>query len=137
MADGPELRVKFTCSGCDHLRTEDWEEECENDEIDRGTTARCGATTTDPPSLIGAYWHSGRPTPEWCPKLPKRVRHVKRGTTYQLLGIAEVQVSANFPDPLAGCVEGDRLAVYRGDDGKLWARPEDEFNDGRFERLEP
>jgi hypothetical protein len=25
--------------------------------------------------------------------------------------------------------------VYRGDDGGLWARPEAEFKDGRFEQL--
>ncbi|WP_394657635.1 hypothetical protein [uncultured Novosphingobium sp.] len=33
--------------------------------------------------------------------------------------------------------EGDGLVIYRGEDGKLWARLADEFHDGRFEALRP
>ena len=54
-------------------------------------------------------------------------QHVKRGTAYEVLGVAELQ-NGN----VKGLREGARLAVYRGDDGKLWAREEGEFTDGRF-----
>lgn len=61
----------------------------------------------------------------------ERYRHKKRGTVYEVIGTAELQVAGLAPD------EGDYLEVYRGDDGKLWARPFDEFHDGRFEALPP
>lgn len=57
-------------------------------------------------------------------------RHVKRGTTYQVVGAAELQATAY------NVHEGDKLTIYRGQDGKLWARHEDEFHDGRFEQVE-
>ncbi len=56
-----------------------------------------------------------------------RWRHLKRGTTYEEIGRARLQ--ASYPPN-----EGDVLVIYRGDDGKLWAREENEFLDGRFER---
>ena len=59
----------------------------------------------------------------------KRWRHLKRGTTYEEIGRARLQASTCLPD------EGDVLIIYRGDDGKLWAREENEFLDGRFERV--
>ena len=59
----------------------------------------------------------------------ERYRHKKRGTVYEVIGSAELQVAGLAPD------EGDHLAVYRGEDGKLWARPYDEFHDGRFEAM--
>ena len=53
-------------------------------------------------------------------------RHVKRGTTYAVLGVHEVQAK----QPVQ---EGDLLVAYIGtDDGKTWARPISEFLDGRF-----
>jgi len=55
-------------------------------------------------------------------------RHVKRGTTYEVVGLAQLQIAT------CDVVEGSALVVYRGDDGKLWAREEGEFLDGRFER---
>lgn len=72
-------------------------------------------------------------------------RHKKRGTTYELLGIAEAQVStptvmpvAEGGQPLRPLREGDKLAVYRAEDGiQLWVRFEDEFRDGRFENVTP
>jgi len=58
-----------------------------------------------------------------------RWQHKKRGTTYQLLGRAEMQSET----PVA---EGDHVEVYRSEqDGKLWVRPPGEFHDGRFEKL--
>ena len=60
-----------------------------------------------------------------------RYRHKKRGGTYALLGTAEAQASAPIN-------EGEPIAVYRCDaDGRLWARPLGEFDDGRFEPLPP
>lgn len=56
----------------------------------------------------------------------EKYRHVKRGTVYEVVGVAELQIAANTPS------EGDGLVIYRGDDGKFWARLADEFHDGRF-----
>lgn len=63
--------------------------------------------------------------------MAERVRHLKRGTEYEVLGVAELQV-ANAP-----VMEGSKLAVYRGDDGRLWTRELGEFRDGRFETITP
>lgn len=60
-------------------------------------------------------------------------RHKKRGTTYELVGIARAQCANDFR-PLC---DDDRVAVYRGTNGKLWVRFEDEFHDGRFENITP
>lgn len=58
-----------------------------------------------------------------------RYRHRKRGTTYRTLTLASLQTAAPVP-------EGTLLVVYESADGKVWARPKDEFFDGRFEKLE-
>ena len=56
----------------------------------------------------------------------ERWQHVKRGTFYHIIGCAELQtVTCDLPD-------GADLVVYRGEDGKLWAREAGEFTDGRF-----
>lgn len=57
----------------------------------------------------------------------ERYRHVKRGTVYEVVGRAELQVNN-----IALC-DGVTMVIYRGDDGKLWVRGEAEFMDGRFE----
>lgn len=70
---------------------------------------------------------------------PRRVRHVKTGGKYTVLGDGEVQLSVwhdtVFKQPFRRLFEGDELTVYQGADGKLWLRFPDEFNDGRFEDL--
>ena len=70
------------------------------------------------------------------------VRHVARGTTYDVLGEAEVQISKPTADVFRRDAyrelrEGDRLVVYRGKDDRLWARFPDEFRDGRFKDITP
>lgn len=58
-----------------------------------------------------------------------RYRHLKRGTTYRLVGQARVQTDV----PLA---DMDEVTVYRCEqNGDLWARRRDEFEDGRFEQI--
>lgn len=55
-----------------------------------------------------------------------RVRHLKRGTEYEVIGTARLQSAKPVRDM-------DPVVVYRADkDGTLWARAEGEFCDGRF-----
>jgi len=56
------------------------------------------------------------------------VKHLKRGTTYTVIFTATLQTKDLAYDDAI-------LVVYRGEDGKIWARPEREFFDGRFEIL--
>jgi len=69
--------------------------------------------------LAGKALHSA--TGEQLP----RYRHVKRGSTYEIISVGEDENN-----------RGTQLVVYRGeDDGKIWVRPADQFFDGRFEQL--
>jgi len=70
-------------------------------------------------------------------------RHVKRGSEYVLLGIGKMQAE-NWMEPEAAkqqafnTVDMREVAIYRSvDDGSLWVRPREEFEDGRFQKLEP
>lgn len=64
--------------------------------------------------------------PEVC--MPTH-KHLKRGTNYQLLSTkATIQTDTPLTDH-------DEVAVYKGEDGKLFVRPVSEFEDGRFERI--
>lgn len=58
-------------------------------------------------------------------------KHVKRGTIYGEVCRAELQMAQMAFD----VVEGATLVIYEGADGKLWAREETEFEDGRFDDL--
>jgi hypothetical protein len=65
--EGPQPEpVKLTCTGCKHLSLEDWTFYGENDEIDRGTDARCEKAGRN----IASYWRDNSPPPKWCPFLP-------------------------------------------------------------------
>ncbi len=59
-----------------------------------------------------------------------KFRHKKRGTTYEVIGEAEIQISIRTLE------EGDIVIIYKDEkSGKLWARNRDEFFDGRFEEI--
>lgn len=60
--------------------------------------------------------------------MSERWKHKKRGSTYEMVGEAEVQASSYIR-------EGGKVVVYRDEKGKLWVRPTREFYDGRFERI--
>ncbi|GEM_PF-3630404 len=66
--------------------------------------------------------------PHFNPNSQHTHRHLKRGTYYRELGRGELQSGQSV-------AEGCRLVVYQGDDGRLWLRPEAEFDDGRFMKL--
>lgn len=61
-------------------------------------------------------------------EVPPRWRHRKRGSTYRQVCLASLQASSP-------CEESAVLVVYQGEDGRYWARPHDEFHDGRFEDI--
>jgi hypothetical protein len=72
-------------------------------------------------------------------------RHVKRGSKYELLGIGKMQSemwleqgegTIDSPSPLEP-IDMREVAIYRSiDDGSLWVRPREEFEDGRFAALD-
>lgn len=66
-------------------------------------------------------------------------RHVKSGGDYTLLGIGKMQSAYwmeqklnSYFEPVSELIDMREVAIYRGADGQLWARPLEEFNDGRF-----
>ena len=61
---------------------------------------------------------------EWKPTH----RHIKRGGEYMLIGAAILQTDI----PLA---DQRYVILYKGSMGRTYARPMEEFNDGRFERI--
>lgn len=71
-----------------------------------------------------------------------RLKHKKRGSTYEVLGVAHFQVStANEADHMGAyhrLHDGEPITVYRDEaTGKLYARLPYEMIDGRFEVLQP
>ena len=56
------------------------------------------------------------------------IKHKKRGTFYQVIGEVTLQTERPRED-------NERLMLYKGEDGKYWARPHQEFDDGRFEAI--
>lgn len=63
------------------------------------------------------------------------VRHVKRGSIYEVIGAVEMQIAV--PESGERVIrEGDRITAYRDAHGKMWGRFPDEFEDGRFVGVE-
>jgi hypothetical protein len=62
----------------------------------------------------------------------ERVRHIKRGSTYRVIGRGKVQTDQMLFDD-------EDVVIYRGEaDGKFWVREPREFDDpARFEVLPP
>lgn len=69
----------------------------------------------------------------WTAAPRQRWRHKVRGTSYTEIGRGELQMSGSADETAIS--EGDRMVVYRGEDGKFWVRLEREFEDGRFDKL--
>ena len=66
-------------------------------------------------------------------------RHKKRGTEYVLLGYGNMQAAywLDGLDDEGRLIDMRVVAIYRSvDNGALWVRPREEFEDGRFEVLE-
>jgi hypothetical protein len=57
-------------------------------------------------------------------------RHRRRGSTYTIVASATLQTNSPIADDAI-------VVIYQSEDGKFWARPADEFFDGRFEELSP
>ncbi|SCM71607.1 hypothetical protein KL86PLE_100283 [uncultured Pleomorphomonas sp.] len=75
------------------------------------------------------------------------VLHKKRGSTYEVIGVAEGQVSTGDEvqntftgqmETIRPVMDGTQLTFYRSqEDGKLWWRFPDEFEDGRYKDIKP
>lgn len=75
-------------------------------------------------------------------------RHVKRGSEYVLIGYGKMQAqkwkaTTIQPDEVGHnhwthvSIDMREVAIYRSvDDGSLWVRPREEFEDGRFQALQ-
>jgi hypothetical protein len=99
---------------------------------------RCGAT-----DVTGGGW--GKLAEPCSAAQEPTHRHKKRGSEYVLLGIGRMQAQDwhehGWNDVYQtvsekGSVDMREVAIYRSvDDSKLWVRPREEFEDGRFEEI--
>lgn len=70
-------------------------------------------------------------------------RHIKRGSDYVVVGVGKMQaehwaqIDPNWVDGPLVSVDMREVMVYRDvNDGSLWVRPIEEFQDGRFEVID-
>ncbi len=94
-----------------------WKYDVGSEAADAVYRAMIAAAPTSPTQVAVPGW---RPTH----------RHVKRGSTYQVIGLGEVQCPDDFP-----LTDYEVVVIYQGSDGCHWVRRKSEFNDGRFEAL--
>jgi hypothetical protein len=88
-----------------------------------GTDHDAGKTPADWFWLVG--YLAGKALAATKGEALPRYRHVKYGTTYEVIAVVENENN-----------RGQSIVVYRGEsDGKRWARPAEQFFDGRFEEL--
>jgi len=107
--------------------TEQWGERCPDFDAD----CACCQVWAEYDAITAALAVAPKPTH----------RHKKRGSEYVLLGYGKMQ-TASWREPMASTTTGavpvdmHAVAIYRSvDDGALWVRPREEFEDGRFEAL--
>jgi hypothetical protein len=60
----------------------------------------------------------------------RKYLHKNRNKEYTVLGQAMLEISSSKP-----LREGDYLTIYHSPDGLYYARPPEEFHDGRFEEI--
>lgn len=56
-------------------------------------------------------------------------QHIRSKCVYELIGTASIKTEQPLEDMAS-------VVVYRGENGSLWARRRDEFNDGRFRQVD-
>lgn len=66
----------------------------------------------------------GKLTTAWGPRFQPTHRHLKSGGLYKILYLAKIEADLT------------PAVVYMGEDGSVWVRPEDEFFDGRFQKID-
>lgn len=62
--------------------------------------------------------------------MTRKVRHIERGTEYEVVAYGMIQTDR----PL---VDYNNVVVYKDNNGMVWVRPSDEFEDpDRFEEID-
>lgn len=130
----PPLPELCTDEGCDHYGTDHVCNPPTEDRDDEMEIARSSA-------FQDGYEH-GRKSVAVSTDPQVFYRHKDRGTMYELIGIGKMQAGQwramrtvedlGYMTPVDMC----EVAIYRDiEDGSLWARPREEFEDGRFDTV--